>query len=155
MTPSELAATVCARLAHHYGPAADAGAAVLIQRELETAIQAAVSAALLKKADTSPPAGYVERDLFTWTLGFNSGRSEANATDMTTEQVIELREAAYDYAHLIQVERYDRDDIAVHRAYERLRKVLGHPVGLASKPYVVPDDRLGESRSYSRENTEG
>ena len=94
----------------------------------------------------TPPAGLTEREQFIWGLGFNAGLAEGTP---------ELREAAYDYAHLLQVERYDRDDVAVHRAYERLRKVLGQPVGLASKPYVVPDDRLGESRSYSRENSEG
>jgi hypothetical protein len=92
MTTSELAAAVCARLAHHYGPAADAGAAIAIQRELEAALGAATA---------------------------------------------ELREAAYDYAHMIQVELYDRDDVAVHRAYERLRNALGQPVGLAPKPYVA------------------
>ena len=56
---------------------------------------------------------------------------------MTADEIAELREAAHDYAHLIQVERFDRDDMAVHRAYERLRKALGEPVGLRTKPYVV------------------
>lgn len=49
---------------------------------------------------------------------------------MTKEAVAELREAAYDYAHLIQAEGFDRNDMAVHRAYERLRKALGEPLGL-------------------------
>lgn len=43
---------------------------------------------------------------------------------MTPEQVVELREAAYDYSDLVQVEHFDRNDIAVQRAYERLRKAL-------------------------------
>lgn len=34
----------------------------------------------------------------------------------------ELTEAAADYARLIQVEHFDRNDVAVHAAYERLRK---------------------------------
>lgn len=45
-------------------------------------------------------------------------------------KIIELREAAYDYAHLIQVERFNVNDMAVHRAYDRLRNALGHPIGL-------------------------
>ena len=43
---------------------------------------------------------------------------------MTPAEVVELREAAHDYASLIQIERFHRDDIAVKRAYERLRKAL-------------------------------
>lgn len=35
-----------------------------------------------------------------------------------------LAEAAEDYARLIQVEQFDRNDIAVHRAYERLRTAI-------------------------------
>ena len=56
---------------------------------------------------------------------------------MSTAEASELREAAYSYAHLIQVERFDRDDIAVHRAYERLRDALGRPIGLDGKPKLV------------------
>lgn len=69
----------------------------------------------------NPPSGLTERELFVWNLGFNAGATESEP---------ELRESAYDYAHLIQVENYDRNDIAVHRSYERLRKALGEPVGL-------------------------
>ena len=43
----------------------------------------------------------------------------------------ELREASFDYARLVQVENFDRNDIAVHRAYERLRKALDDPFGLS------------------------
>lgn len=58
-------------------------------------------------------------------------KEERPVTDL---EIAELREAAYDYARLIQVERCDRDDIAVHRAYEQLREALGGPVGLYGKP---------------------
>lgn len=37
------------------------------------------------------------------------------------DAVLELLQASTDYARLIQVERFDRGDIAVARAYERLR----------------------------------
>jgi len=37
----------------------------------------------------------------------------------------EISDAATDYALLIQVENFDRNDIAVRRAYERLRIALG------------------------------
>lgn len=53
------------------------------------------------------------------------------------ELYAELREAAFDYASLIQVENFDRNDIAVHRAYERLRKTLDDPFGLRPKPRLV------------------
>lgn len=43
---------------------------------------------------------------------------------MTPEQVVELREAAHDYAHLLQVENFKIFDIAVIRAYERLNRAL-------------------------------
>lgn len=56
---------------------------------------------------------------------------------MSTAEVSELREAAYDYANLVQVQRFDRDDIAVHRAYDRLRNALGRPIGLDGKPQLV------------------
>ena len=49
----------------------------------------------------------------------------------------ELREAAFDYASLIQVENFDRNDMAVLRAYERLRKALDDPFGLKLKPRLV------------------
>ena len=39
-------------------------------------------------------------------------------------EAIELREAAHNYASLIQIENFDRNDMAVYRAYERLRKAL-------------------------------
>jgi hypothetical protein len=44
MARSAIAAVVCARLAHNYGPAADAGAAIQIQRDLEAALGAAAAA---------------------------------------------------------------------------------------------------------------
>lgn len=56
---------------------------------------------------------------------------------MSTAEVSELREAAYDYAHLLQVQRVDLDTIGVHRAYDRLRKALGEPIGLKPSPYVA------------------
>jgi hypothetical protein len=43
---------------------------------------------------------------------------------MTPAQVVELREAAHDFASLIMVENFPKNDMAVHRAYERLRKAL-------------------------------
>jgi len=36
----------------------------------------------------------------------------------------EIAGAAVDYAKLLQVENFDRNDIAVHRAYERLRLAI-------------------------------
>lgn len=65
----------------------------------------------------------------------------ADALDRANEMIVELREAAYDYARLIQVEHFPPQDMAVHRAYERLRKGLGNPIGLATKPHLVRDDR--------------
>jgi hypothetical protein len=51
-------------------------------------------------------------------------RANRMSHHMTPAQVVELREAAYDYARLVQVENFDRNDLAVQRAYERLRKSL-------------------------------
>jgi hypothetical protein len=64
---------------------------------------------------------------------------------MTTEEIAELREAAYDYAHLIQVENFDRSDIAVIRAYMRLRSALGEPVHLAEPPFTIQEGVVSAS----------
>lgn len=106
MTPETIAAALCSRLAHRYGPAADTATAGEIQRELEAAIRVAQTA----KPDMMV---YDGDKIVPMTL---AGMSES--------KIIELREAAHDYASLIQVENFDRNDIAVHRAYERLRKAL-------------------------------
>ena len=55
----------------------------------------------------------------------NSNR-EANARLISAapdlyEAGLELADAAVDYARLVQVEGYPKNDIAVHAAYERLR----------------------------------
>lgn len=60
----------------------------------------------------------------------NDAEAEANARLIAAapdllETGRELADAAVDYARLIQVEHYDRNDIAVHAAYERLRKADG------------------------------
>jgi hypothetical protein len=57
---------------------------------------------------------------------------------MTQEQIAELRESAYDYARLIQIEHFERNDIAVYRAYERLRQSLQEPQGLPEMPPASP-----------------
>ena len=59
------------------------------------------------------------------------------ATMQEREKTTELREAAYDYAHLIHVENFPTIDMAAGRAYERLRKALGEPVGLRTKPRLA------------------
>ena len=61
----------------------------------------------------------------------------ASEIEMLREQMVELREAAYDYAHLIHVENFPTYDMASGRAYERLRKALGQPVGLKAKPRLA------------------
>jgi hypothetical protein len=40
------------------------------------------------------------------------------------QRITELREAAADFAKLVMVENFDRSDMAVHRAYERLRTAI-------------------------------
>ena len=40
------------------------------------------------------------------------------------ELFAELAEASADYSRLIQVEKFDRNEIAVHRAYERVRAAI-------------------------------
>lgn len=47
---------------------------------------------------------------------------------LANRQLVELREAAHDYASLVQVEHFRVADSAVHRAYERLRKALAESV---------------------------
>lgn len=50
---------------------------------------------------------------------------DAKADIATLAQAtVEISAAAADYAKLIQVENFDRNDIAVHGAYERLRVAI-------------------------------
>ena len=56
------------------------------------------------------------------------------------ELITELREASYDYAHLIHVENFPTYDMAASRAYERLRVALNSPVGLTTKPRLVANN---------------
>ena len=50
---------------------------------------------------------------------------DAAAIARAQEVLDELREAAIDYASLIQVEKFNLSDIAVQRAYTRLRDAIG------------------------------
>lgn len=54
----------------------------------------------------------------------NVGHVDGPLICQSVNTIDELREAAADYARLIQVENFDRNDIAVHRAYSRLRLAL-------------------------------
>jgi hypothetical protein len=72
---SSIAAVVCARLAHNYGPAADAGAAIQIQRELETALAAAAAA----EREACAKLAQAYADLSSYAPGVVAGQEIAKA----------------------------------------------------------------------------
>lgn len=64
----------------------------------------------------------------------------AREIERLREAMSELREASYDYARLVQVENFPASDMAVGRAYERLRGALGKPIGLTTKPRLATNN---------------